>query len=277
MDLPMTTSMPIEKARKAAPSCDGCRRGTGLDFQLAMAFQPILDADRGGRVMAQEALVRGPDGQGAGWVIDQVSPEGLYAFDQACRVAAIEEASRLRLAETGAQLAINFLPNAVYNPIACIQATLGAAQRTGFPPSRLIFEVSERERVQDPSHLLRIFQAYREMGFTLAIDDFGAGHAGLELLADLPVDLVKLDMALVRGCDTHRRRQVILASIVAACRELGVQVIAEGIETEEECATLRGMGIGLFQGYLFACPGFRSLPVPAITPALKPTAAPATG
>ncbi|MBL6081072.1 EAL domain-containing protein [Belnapia sp. T18] len=242
-----------------------------------MAFQPILDADRGGQVLAQEALVRGPEGQGAGWVIDQVPPEGLYAFDQACRVAAIEEAGRLRLAETSARLSINFLPNAVYNPLACIQATLRAAERTGFPPSRLIFEVSEREPVQDPSHLLRIFQAYRQMGFTLAIDDFGAGHAGLALLADLPVDLVKLDMGLIRGCDTHRPRQVILASITAACRELGVQVVAEGIETAEECATLRGMGIGLFQGYLFARPGFRSLPVPAAVAALRPAAAPATG
>ena len=272
MELPATPSPPIDKAREAASACAGCREGSGLDFELAMAFQPILDADRGGQVLAQEALVRGPQGQGAGWVIDQVRPEGLYAFDQACRIAAIEEASRLRLAETGAQLAINFLPNAVYNPVACIQATLRAAERTGFPLNRLIFEVSERERVQDPSHLLRIFQAYRQIGFTLAIDDFGAGHAGLELLADLPVDLVKLDMGLIRGCDTHRRRQVILASITAACRELEVQVIAEGIETAEEWTTLREMGISLFQGYLFARPGFRNLPVPAALSTLTPLA-----
>ncbi len=273
----MTKPLPTTLAREVAPGCAGCRGGSGLGFDLAMAFQPILDANRGGRILAQEALVRGPEGQGAGWVIEQVPPKGLYAFDQACRIAAIEEASRLRLAETGAQLSINFLPNAVYNPIACIQATLRAAERTGFPLNHLIFEVSERERVQDPNHLLRIFQAYRQMGFTLAIDDFGAGHAGLELLADMPVDLVKLDMGLIRDCDTHRRRQIILASIVSACRELGVQVIAEGIETAEECATLRGMGISLFQGYLFARPGFRSLPVPAGIAAFRPAAAPATG
>jgi EAL domain-containing protein (putative c-di-GMP-specific phosphodiesterase class I) len=81
-----------------------------------MAFQPILDAGQGGRIMAQEALVRGVDGQGAAWVLGQVAPEALYAFDQACRVTAIEEASRLGLAATGAKLSINFLPNAVYNP-----------------------------------------------------------------------------------------------------------------------------------------------------------------
>ncbi|WP_369796737.1 hypothetical protein [Belnapia sp. F-4-1] len=120
MHSPVTTAPATKISPATGPSCKGCRGGNGLGFDLAMAFQPILDADRGGQVLAQEALVRGPEGQGAAWVIDQVSPEGLYAFDQACRVAAIEEASRLRLAETGARLSINFLPNAVYNPIACI-------------------------------------------------------------------------------------------------------------------------------------------------------------
>lgn len=226
-----------------------------------MAFQPIIDLAAGGATLAQEALVRGPDGQGADWVIGQVTPETLYAFDQACRVAAIEEASRLGLQT---RLAINFLPNAVYNPLACIQTTLRASERTGFPRDRLIFEISEREKVVDTKHLLHIFQAYRAMGFAVAIDDFGAGHAGLALLADMPVDMVKLDMSLIRGCDADRARRVILAHTVRACGELGVRVIAEGIETEAECATLREIGVTLFQGYLFARPAFRSLPVPRL-------------
>lgn len=247
-------------------TCQGCRQGEGPGFPLSMAFQPILDVAQGGAIMAQEALVRGPEAQGAGWVIDQVTPETLYAFDQACRITAIEEASRLGLPATGAKLSINFLPNAVYNPQACIQATLKAAQRTGFPLDRLIFEVSESEKVTDTGHLLHIFEAYRAMGFTVAIDDFGAGHAGLALLADLPVDLIKLDMHLIRGCDTDRARRVILGSMVRACTELSIQVVAEGIETVAEYATLREMGIDLFQGYLFARPGFRTLPKGSLPP-----------
>ena len=242
-------------------ACLACRSEVGFGVGLGMAFQPIIDAGQGGRVIAQEALVRGMEGQGAGWVLGQVAPEALYAFDQACRVTAIEEASRLGLAATGAKLSINFLPNAVYNPLACIQATLRAAERTGFPRDQLMFEVSEGEKVRDPGHLQRIFHAYRAMGFTVAIDDFGAGYAGLSLLADLEVDVVKLDMGLVRGCDASRPRRVILASVLAACRELGVQVIAEGVETDAECTALREIGVTLFQGYLFAKPGFRSLPV----------------
>jgi EAL domain-containing protein (putative c-di-GMP-specific phosphodiesterase class I) len=105
-----------------------------------------------------------------------------------------------------------------------------------------------------------MIQTYQTMGFTLAIDDFGAGNAGLSLLADLRVDMVKLDMGLVRGCDADRPRRVIIACMARACAELGIQVIAEGIETAAEYATLRGMGLGLFQGYLFARPGFRALP-----------------
>ena len=84
----------------------------------------------------------------------------------------------------------------------------------------------------------------------------------MALLADLPVDLIKLDMGMVRGCDTDRPRRVLLAHMIRACAELGVQVIAEGIETAAEFATLRDIGVTLFQGYLFARPGFRSLPVP---------------
>lgn len=274
MNADALATQPLPREERA---CSACRSGEGLGIGLGMAFQPILDAGQGGRIMAQEALVRGVDGQGAGWVLGQVAPEALYAFDQACRVTAIEEASRLGLAATGAKLSINFLPNAVYNPLACIQETLRAAERTGFPRDRLMFEVSEGEKVQDPGHLQRIFHAYRAMGFTVAIDDFGAGHAGLSLLADLEVDVVKLDMGLVRGCDASRPRRVILASVVAACRELGVQVIAEGVETNAECSALREIGVSLFQGYLFAKPGFRSLPVAHQPAGFTSAAAPAVG
>jgi EAL domain-containing protein (putative c-di-GMP-specific phosphodiesterase class I) len=256
----MTRGRSARPGGLAASACRGCGSGQGLGFALAMAFQPIIDADRGGAILAHEALVRGPDGQGAGWVFDQVKPEAIYAMDKACRIAAIEEASRLGLPATGAKLSVNILPNAIFDPLTCMKSTLAAAKRIGFPTELLIFEVSEREKVTDPRHLQSIIQTYRAMGFTLAIDDFGAGNAGLALLADLRVDMVKLDMGLVRGCDTDRPRRVIIASMVRACTELGIEVVAEGIETAAEYAALRGMGIGLFQGYLFARPGFRTLP-----------------
>lgn len=246
-------------ATDAAAGCAACRAGGAADLALATAFQPIVDAGRG-TVMAQEALVRGPAGQEAAWVLAQAGEAGLYALDRAARIAALEEAGRLGLLATGAKLSLNILPNAILDPLTCMRTTLEVAGHLGFPAQALIFEVSERERVVDPGHLRRVVGSLRDMGFTLAIDDFGAGNAGLALLAELPVDMVKLDMGLVRGCDTDRRRRVILANVVATCRELGIAIVAEGVETQGEYATLRGMGIDLFQGYLFARPGFRMLP-----------------
>jgi EAL domain-containing protein (putative c-di-GMP-specific phosphodiesterase class I) len=153
-----------------------------------------------------------------------------------------------------------------------IRATLEAAREMAFPPQRLMFEVTESEQVRDHARLKHIFVEYRRQGFTTAIDDFGAGHSGLNLLADFQPDIVKLDMALTRGVDTDRVRRAIVSGIVRLCEELEIRVIAEGIETTTECLALQDEGISLFQGYLFARPGFESLPVvpAAVWPTVKP-------
>ena len=244
-----------------AGGCQGCRR-PGRDFGLAMAFQPILDVDTG-LPFAFEALVRGAHGEGAAEVLARVTEENRYAFDQQCRVAAIEGAVEAGILETGARLSINFLPNAVYEPRACIQLTLKTAQATGFPTDRLIFEFTENERMADTDHVGRIIESYRRMGFSTALDDFGAGHAGLGLLAKFQTDLIKLDMELIRGIDASLPRRMIVAGVVRMAESLGIVVIAEGIETVGEHEALRALGVRLQQGYLFARPGFRSLPIAA--------------
>jgi EAL domain-containing protein (putative c-di-GMP-specific phosphodiesterase class I) len=157
-----------------------------------MAFQPIFDLERRD-VFAYEALVRGPAGESAATVLASVTDVNRYAFDQQCRVSAIDWAARLGLTAASAKLSINFLPNAVYEPRACIRATLAAAVRHGLPTDRIIFEFTEQEAL-DTSHLLNILRSYKAMGFLTAIDDFGAGHSGLNLLADFQPDIVKLDM-----------------------------------------------------------------------------------
>ena len=224
-----------------------------------MAFQPIVDVVRK-RVFAYEALVRGPQGESAWSVLGQVTPENQYRFDQGCRVKAIQLASRLGLAKTGAALSINFLPGAVYSPAACIQLTLRTAREEGFPLDRLLFELTEVEKVKDRSHLAAIASEYRKHGFRMALDDFGAGYAGMNLLADLEVEVVKLDMELIR--DLHRRPAAlaIVQMMTTLCERLGRDLIAEGVETTEEFAALRRCGIRLFQGYLLAKPAFEALP-----------------
>ncbi|MGE8655869.1 MAG: EAL domain-containing protein [Achromobacter sp.] len=236
--------------------CQGCTSGEEAPIDMTFAFQPIVDV-ASGEPYAYEALVRGPEGESAASVLAQVNDSNRYHFDQRCRTTAIELAARL---EMGRFLSINFMPNAVYQPAACIRTTFEAAERHGFPINRIIFETIESESIIDRAHLLKIFQAYKSYGFQTAIDDFGSGYSGLTLLADFQPDLIKLDMALVRGVDTNGARQRIISGVQRICADLGIRVIAEGIETVGERDFLASQGITLMQGYLFAKPAFQAMP-----------------
>jgi EAL domain-containing protein (putative c-di-GMP-specific phosphodiesterase class I) len=238
------------------PRCSACREGETFELPISMAFQPIIDI-RERRIFAHEALVRGPAGEAAGSVLRQVDAANRYGFDQICRITALRQAAKLTLP---GKLSINFMPNAVYKAETCIRATLETARQLAFPLERIIFEVTEHEQVQDLDHLGSILRAYHKMGFCTAIDDFGAGYAHLNLLADFQPDLIKLDMQLLRGIDRDSVRQVLVESVAQICRRLKIGLIAEGVESAEEYATLKDMGIFLYQGYLFARPAFEALP-----------------
>ena len=239
--------------------CQGCRSSEPLPFDFTMAFHPIVDLDRG-VVWGYEALVRGTQGQPAGQILSQVDEGRQYKFDQACRVKAIELAGRLFPRTDETRLSINFMPNAVYEPAACIRTSLETARRVGFDTRRIMFEFTENERMVDTKHVARIIAEYKRLGFITAIDDFGAGHAGLNLLADLQTDLIKIDMEIIRGVTDSAARRAIIAGILVMARALDITIIAEGIETEAELATLRDAGIDLFQGFLFAKPALEDLP-----------------
>jgi len=240
-------------------SCSACRDGTELPFDFTMAFQPIIDMSTR-TIWAYEALVRGCEGQGAGWVLSQLTQENRYAFDQACRVKAIELAAGLFPKEELPILSINFMPNAVYVPAACIRATLKAADRTNFPVDRIMLEITEGERIEDVQHVKTIIEEYKKRRLITAIDDFGAGFSGLGLLADFQPDVIKLDMGLIRGLNADSGRQAIVKGIVSTARLLGTTVIAEGIEIQEELDATRELGVDLVQGYLFARPKIEALP-----------------
>jgi EAL domain-containing protein (putative c-di-GMP-specific phosphodiesterase class I) len=240
--------------------CNGCRDGGHFDRPFSMAFQPIVDITSG-VTFAHEALVRGVNGEGAHTVLSAVNDSNRYAFDQQCRVKAIEMATEIGVAREGACLSINFLPNAVYEPRACIRLTLAAARRTGFPPDRIIFEFTEAQRL-DVAHVQNIVRTYKEIGFKTAIDDFGAGYAGLLLLAQFQPDIVKIDMDLIRGIDKDSVKRSILTHMLGLLEELDILPICEGVETLAELEVLRGLGVRMIQGYLLAKPAFESLAVP---------------
>ncbi len=233
----------------------GCAECAGLDFSFTMAFQPIVDIVTGD-IFAHEALVRGVQNESAAEISRHVNEGSRYRFDQACRVKAIQLASQLAMP---CYFSINFMPNAVYRPELCIRTTLEAAERFGFPIDRLIFEITEGEQIDDMPHLREIVRHYQQRGFLTAIDDFCAGYSGLNLLAEVHTDLVKLDMALIRHIDKDRGRHAITRGIMQVCRDLSMRVIAEGVETYEELSTLRELGVELMQGFYFARPAFQAL------------------
>ena len=241
----------------SSPPCRLCIDRPSLDFDFSMAFQPIVDV-RSRQVFAYEALARPLAGVGgAAEVLGKVNAENRYLFDQTCRVKAVELATRLGI---DCRLSINFMPNAVYEAATCIRATLEAANRCGFPTCQLVFEITENEQLVDKEHLKRIIREYKRQGFKTAIDDFGAGYSGLNLLAEFQPDLIKLDMELTRHIDDDPVRQAIVRGIAGVCQALGIEIVAEGVETPAEYDTLLGMGIPYMQGYLLARPAFEALP-----------------
>ena len=241
-------------ASRVRRACAACREGGEL-FPFTMAFQPIVDLQEG-RIDAYEALVRGPANEGAAHVLGQVTPDNTYAFDQACRVKAIELAARLGIDR---QLSINFLPNAVYEPKACIQTTLRAATRTGFPRDRLTFEILESESIADTAHLMAIISEYRRQGFKIALDDFATGYSGLARLVELKPDIIKVDRVLAQDCDKDRVRLAIIASLIALGTEIGVKVVIEEVEHASEVRALRSAGARFVQGFHFARPMFEGI------------------
>ena len=235
-------------------ACRACAEAPTESLRFSYAYQPIVDVVAR-RVWGHEALVRGPEGEPAPSVLSQVNERNRYHFDQACRVKAIKGAAQIGIQE---RLSINFLPNAIYKPEVCIRTTLAAARAVDFPIERIMFEATEGEAVNDGRRLAEILREYKRTGFITAIDDFGAGYAGLNLLADFQPDVIKLDMALVRDVDTSKARQAIARGVLRMCGELGIQVLAEGVETASERDFYLGEGVTLMQGYLFSRPAFQA-------------------
>jgi EAL domain-containing protein (putative c-di-GMP-specific phosphodiesterase class I) len=226
---------------------------------IRMAFQPIVNLANNS-TFAYEALVRGLHGEGAGTILAQVNDSNRSGFDVACRAHALTQAFSLGLQNGGSSLAVNLSSGSIEDPSACIEQTLNLAHQLQFPVSRLIFELTEEERWIDRKFLNALLRSFREHGVRVAIDDFGSGYAGLGMLAEIETDIVKIDISLVRNVDRLVPNCAIIESIVKCANRMKILVIAEGVETIEECKTLVELGMELMQGYYFAKPKLGRLP-----------------
>jgi EAL domain-containing protein (putative c-di-GMP-specific phosphodiesterase class I) len=221
---------------------------------LWVAYQPIVSWSTQ-QVFAYEALVRNEE-------VTLRSPPDLFAAAE--RLGRLQELGRLirgRVAQTVDESPTTGL---VFVNVHAMELDDDSLFTVDAPLSRharrVVLEITERapiERIRDVTG--RVAQL-RALGYRIAVDDLGAGYAGLASFAHLEPEVVKVDMSLIRGIDSSPMKQKLLASIVKLCQDLGIQMIAEGIETEAERDTLVRLGGDLCQGYLFARP---NLPWPS--------------
>jgi EAL domain-containing protein (putative c-di-GMP-specific phosphodiesterase class I) len=120
--------------------------------------------------------------------------------------------------------------------------------------TRVVLEVTERASLEHVADLRSRVTALRRIGYCIAVDDLGAGYAGLASFAQLEPEVVKIDMSLVRDIHTHATKRKLVGSMVSLCEDLGMRLVVEGVETADERTTLVGLGCNLMQGYLFARP-----------------------
>ena len=232
-------------------------------------FQPVFRAGSH-ELWGYECLMRArqPDGTliFPGTLLDWARQERLiFMLDRICRETHIANAAQALPPDVS--VLINFLPTAIYDPGFCLRTTRAAAKRARLDPARVIFEVVETEQVSDLEHLRGILDHYRQGGFRTALDDVGAGYAGLTMLAELSPDLIKIDRELVRQAPGSKMHRIICNALSQIARQSGALCLAEGIETPEEYQTMLGVGVDLVQGYYFAKPALEpatTTPVSAV-------------
>ena len=131
---------------------------------------------------------------------------------------------------------------------------VAALEETGFPAAQLTLEVTEGVLVRDVDSVVAALETLRRLGIRIAIDDFGTGFSGLSYLRHLPADIIKIDRSFVSDLPTGRSASTLITSIVELARTLGLDVVAEGVETEDQRRALRELDCTQAQGYLFARP-----------------------
>ena len=130
----------------------------------------------------------------------------------------------------------------------------GALARTGLEPGQLTLELTESVLIDDAVSVEPLLRELRALGVNLALDDFGTGYSSLTYLRAFPINIVKIDKSFIRAIGTEREDTAIVAAVISLARNLGLSVVAEGIETHEQLAVLHQLGCPFMQGYLFARP-----------------------
>ncbi|MGB0684131.1 MAG: bifunctional diguanylate cyclase/phosphodiesterase [Magnetovibrionaceae bacterium] len=259
---------------RALPGTIVAQRRAFLDRAMAeieMALQPIVNPNSG-QIYAYEALLRGHERLGARAIIDlfdQADELGiLFKFDLILREKAIAQFARLPhhgLCQLFLNLDARTLAASDYRE----GVTRDLLDRAGLSPITVCWEISERDSVVGNHAISALLRHYRSKSFRLAIDDFGAGYSGLQLLHEHTPHFIKIDRYFISHLESDKKKKLFVRHVVNLARILGVVVIAEGVETRDELAACRDVGCELVQGFLIDKPSVEIEVLPSEYPNLR--------
>ncbi|MBP0048208.1 EAL domain-containing protein [Marinobacterium sp. AK62] len=228
-------------------------------------FQPILDL-RHGRLIGHEALIRGPQGSCLQMPSDlfrcAIEQGRQLELELLCRKCSLQAFARF---SPGRKLFLNVTASLLSSPDHQHGFTADLLRQLGIPIDMIVIELSEQHPFDQHGLTRAAVEHYRNMGFQIAIDDLGAGYSGLKLWSELQPEYVKIDQHFVRALHQDPVKREFVHSISRIGRNLGCQVLAEGIEEMAEMRVLQTLGVELGQGFLLGRP--EVLPRPQLSPA----------
>ncbi|MFK8257365.1 diguanylate phosphodiesterase [Erwinia sp. AnSW2-5] len=224
------------------------------------ALQPVVEPCTG-KISYLEALIRGPSGGSPADYFATIPVDKLYETDLHAKDAAFALARQMDIGSV--QIAVNLRPMSLVMVPGAVNILLEQIARNGLVPEQVVVEVTEDEFISRFDEFEIAIHQLRNAGISLAIDDFGAGFAGLSLLARLQPEKLKIDRCLIEAIHINGPKQAIVQAIVNCCASLEITVVAEGVETAAEWRWLEAAGIRHFQGYLFARPLLNGIPAVA--------------
>ncbi|HLG20663.1 MAG TPA: EAL domain-containing protein [Bdellovibrionota bacterium] len=226
-----------------------------LEEKIYTLYQPIVRL-KDMSIMGYEALSRGPRNSEieAPIILFTLAEEtGLvFELDRLCRKRAIINAKGK---PRGRKLFVNTLPNLIYDPDFEMSSFLKFLEANEMPIEDIVFEITERNAIEQYSHFKQAISYYTEAGITIAIDDVGAGYSSLEAIMEIKPRYVKIDASIVRGVHENQGKKAMLKALHALAKSIDADTVAEGVETAEDFDVLREFEIDYAQGYFFAKPG----------------------
>jgi len=224
---------------------------------LTTVFQPVFNMENGS-VLGYEALTRhrgeNPFGEIRELFLRALQTGCICALDSACLTTALKSADTFSLAERPELLFMNICPETLMNNGLFLETCDSLVSKFGLAREQIVLEITEESMISNYTFFRQSMEMYRRQGYKIAIDDFGAGYGGLKMLSTIEPDFVKIDRHFISNIDRAIIKFNLVDAIATACHRIGIAVVAEGVEREEELSVLQNTGIQYLQGYLLGSP-----------------------